>query len=310
MIKLFDAMLTDGLPKIMSDQAWAQALAVAIQRQLRRILEYAQRTRSFAAIEDLDESVLDALAIELNTPLYRQTYPIEVKQQIIKNSLVYFSRAGTAAAVSGLIQDIYGGAVVEEWFEFGGEPGRFRIVLDISQQQGEVSVFSAKEMELMIYAVKRGSAHLEGVYFMIRHPLEIGHSYKMWTASPPLCGVPACGTLPEPSTLGHSTGNTLILGTVPDAYVISPDFCGTLPDIATKGHSLQAEISTAPDVAAFTTEPASSGQERSGTIPQLSTVGISAAAGISSGCAVAAYAIPAAQSGTRYCGEHELTEGR
>jgi phage tail P2-like protein len=264
MIKLYDAKITDGLPRIINEQAWVQALASATQNQIRKVLDFAAKTRAFAYIDDLEEPVLDDLAIELCTPLYRQTYPIEVKRQIVKNSLVYFSRAGTTAAVTELLQDIYCGAVIEEWFEYSGQPGRFRIILDITQTQKEVSVFSTDEMELMIYSVKRGSAHLDGVYFMIRHPISLGHVCNAWLASPPQCGEPYCGTENEPSTIGYSLAGTTILGRQIDPYAVSPDPCGTLPEPSTIGISSAAETSTGGTVTAYATQPAQSGARQCG----------------------------------------------
>lgn len=168
MIKLYDAQITDGLPQIVNAQPWAKALAYAARNQLRRLLRFAERTRTFSDIDELDEEVLDALAIELRTPKYRETFPVEVKRKVIKNSLIYFARAGTKASVVDLIQDIYGGAYVEEWFEYGGVPGHFRIVLDITEQQSTVPIFTTAQMDDMLSAVKRFSAHLDGVKFFVR----------------------------------------------------------------------------------------------------------------------------------------------
>lgn len=90
MIKLTDARLTDALPKTLAEQPWVQALAEASRKMRRRVMAYADRTRLFCDIGEASEEALDALAVELQTPLYKNDYPLTVKRQIVKNSMLYY----------------------------------------------------------------------------------------------------------------------------------------------------------------------------------------------------------------------------
>lgn len=84
MIKLTDARLTDALPKTLAEQPWVQALAEASRKMRCRVMAYADRTRLFCDIDEASEEALDALAVELQTPLYKNDYPLTVKRQIVK----------------------------------------------------------------------------------------------------------------------------------------------------------------------------------------------------------------------------------
>lgn len=249
MIKLTDARLTDALPKTLAEQPWVQALAEASRKMRRRVMAYADRTRLFCDIDEASEEVLDALAVELQTPLYKNDYPLTVKRQIVKNSMLYYIRSGTRGAVEELLADIYQGAEVEEWFEYGGEPNYFRVAIDISRTTVPVAEMAPAELESWLYSVKRASSALESLSYMIRHAITIGCKVEAFLQSPPECGTLECGTYPEASTLGWSAGAWLQIAGRADAYLVSPPECGTVPEISTVGWSIDAAISQAGSVA-------------------------------------------------------------
>lgn len=265
MIKLTDARLTDALPKTLAEQPWVQALAEASRKMRRRVMAYADRTRLFCDIDEASEEALDALAVELQTPLYKNDYPLTVKRQIVKNSMLYYIRSGTRGAVEELLADIYQGAEVEEWFEYGGKPNYFRVAIDISRTTVPVAEMAPAELESWLYSVKRASSALESLSYMIRHAITIGCKVEAFLQSPPECGTLECGTYPEASTLGWSAGAWLQIAGRADAYLVSPPECGTVPEISTVGWSIDAAISQAGSVAeAFVIEPPEAGTAEAG----------------------------------------------
>lgn len=280
MIKLTDARLTDALPKTLAEQPWVQALAEASRKMRRRVMAYADRTRLFCDIDEASEEALDALAVELQTPLYKNDYPLTVKRQIVKNSMLYYIRSGTRGAVEELLADIYQGAEVEEWFEYGGEPNYFRVAIDISRTTVPVAEMTPAELEGWLYSVKRASSALESLSYMIRHAIIIGCKVEAFLQSPPECGTLECGTYPEASTLGWSAGAWLQIAGRADAYLVNPPECGTVPEISTVGWSIDAAISQAGSVAeAFVIEPPEAGTAEAGEKPLTATLGQSLEAG-------------------------------
>lgn len=303
MIKLTDARLTDALPKTLAEQPWVQALAEASRKMRRRVMAYADRTRLFCDIDEASEEALDALAVELQTPLYKNDYPLTVKRQIIKNSMLYYIRSGTRGAVEELLADIYQGAEVEEWFEYGGEPNYFRVAIDISRTTVPVAEMAPAELESWLYSVKRASSALESLSYMIRHAITIGCKVEAFLQSPPECGTLECGTYPEASTLGWSAGAWLQIAGRADAYLVSPPECGTVPEISTVGWSIDAAISQAGSVAeAFVIEPPETGTTEAGEKPLTATLGQSLEAGSQYTAKVDIYLVTPPESGATECG--------
>lgn len=303
MIKLTDARLTDALPKTLAEQPWVQALAEASRKMRRRVIAYADRTRLFCDIDEASEEALDALAVELQTPLYKNDYPLTVKRQIVKNSMLYYIRSGTRGAVEELLADIYQGAEVEEWFEYGGEPNYFRVAIDISRTTVPVAEMAPAELESWLYSVKRASSALESLSYMIRHAITIGCKVEAFLQSPPECGTLECGTYPEASTLGWSAGAWLQIAGRADAYLVSPPECGTVPEISTVGWSIDAAISQAGSVAeAFMIEPPEAGTAEAGEKPLTATLGQSLEAGSQYTAKVDIYLVTPPESGATECG--------
>lgn len=303
MIKLTDARLTDALPKTLAEQPWVQALAEASRKMRRRVMAYADRTRLFCDIDEASEEALDALAVELQTPLYKNDYPLTVKRQIVKNSMLYYIRSGTRGAVEELLADIYQGAEVEEWFEYGGEPNYFRVAIDISRTTVPVAEMTPAELESWLYSVKRASSALESLSYMIRHAITIGCKVEAFLQSPPGCGTLECGTYPEASTLGWSAGAWLQIAGRADAYLVSPPECGTVPEISTVGWSIDAAISQAGSVAeAFVIEPPEAGTAEAGEKPLTATLGQSLEAGSQYTAKVDIYLVTPPESGATECG--------
>lgn len=303
MIKLTDARLTDALPKTLAEQPWVQALAEASRKMRRRVIAYADRTRLFCDIDEASEEALDALAVELQTPLYKNDYPLTVKRQIVKNSMLYYIRSGTRGAVEELLADIYQGAEVEEWFEYGGEPNYFRVAIDISRTTVPVAEMAPAELESWLYSVKRASSALESLSYMIRHAITIGCKVEAFLQSPPECGTLECGTYPEASTLGWSAGAWLQIAGRADAYLVSPPECGTVPEISTVGWSIDAAISQAGSVAeAFVIEPPEAGTAEAEEKPLTATLGQSLEAGSQYTAKVDIYLVTPPESGATECG--------
>ena len=303
MIKLTDARLTDALPKTLAEQPWVQALAEASRKMRRRVMAYADRTRLFCDIDEASEEALDALAVELQTPLYKNDYPLTVKRQIVKNSMLYYIRSGTRGAVEELLADIYQGAEVEEWFEYGGKPNYFRVAIDISRTTVPVAEMAPAEFESWLYSVKRASSALESLSYMIRHAITIGCKVEAFLQSPPECGTLECGTYPEASTLGWSAGAWLQIAGRADAYLVSPPECGTVPEISTVGWSIDAAISQAGSVAeAFVIEPPEAGTAEAGEKPLTATLGQSLEAGSQYTAKVDIYLVTPPESGATECG--------
>lgn len=78
-------------------------------------------------VNELPESVLDALASDLDVFWWRPNASVEEKREGILQALDTHRRLGTTKAVQDAINTYLGGGVVEEWFSYGGDPFHFQI---------------------------------------------------------------------------------------------------------------------------------------------------------------------------------------
>lgn len=169
MIKLENATIMDGLPDVIAKEPWVIALDYAMQRQRKKKFYFLKRACIWTGIDMLDECLLDVLAVELRTPQYSETFPIETKRNMIKGTLVYYATAGTNAALEMICKEIFGSAEVIDWYDYGGEPGYFKIQTDNPNITDE----NVHEFVAVAENVKRLSAWLDKIEIMITAKQEV-----------------------------------------------------------------------------------------------------------------------------------------
>lgn len=168
MIKLQDAELTSILPPYIKNNPDVQAISYAFKMGMKKFLQYAQLSALYGAVDILPEKMIDILALELQSQYYDESLLLEVKRGIVKNSLAWYSKGGTVSAVEELIQVVFGEGKLEEWFQFGGTPGTFRIKLNMGDYDTEINIQNVMEK---IKRYKKLSAHFAaiviGYYFNV-----------------------------------------------------------------------------------------------------------------------------------------------
>lgn len=127
MIRLSEGELLDLLPSQMKDDTDMACLSYALKCGLERLLMYEAGTMTANLIDRLPEKILDVLAVELRSPYYMDSMDAAVKRSIIRNTLIWHTRSGTASAVSEMAETVFGEGVVEEWFSYGDDPYYFRV---------------------------------------------------------------------------------------------------------------------------------------------------------------------------------------
>lgn len=161
MTNLHDGQITDLLNNSMKYNPETVAIGYAILQEKQRIMAYVERTRLMAFVDTLDERILDYLAVELRTPSYHDTYPIDVKRELIAGTLPFYSKLGTPSAVEWIIQAIFGEGRMEEWYEYGGEPHHFRAF--VGNDGDIITPESLDEFRRAVASVKRLSSWLDSI---------------------------------------------------------------------------------------------------------------------------------------------------
>ncbi len=156
---------TRSLPPPLKDDPEINALGRAIAEQLQVTARQIRQNIIYARIDELDEQTLDILAYDLHVDWYDYSYPIEVKRRTIKDSVKIHRRLGTKYAVETALGAVFPGTRVEEWFEYGGDPYTFRVIINATEN-GVTAAQQAAVLERVIF-YKNLRSHLEAVRFKV-----------------------------------------------------------------------------------------------------------------------------------------------
>ena len=120
MIKLQDARIADGLPRVVAEQPWAKVLSAVYGELQGRMLEYLATGMTFSDVDNCSEGMLDQMAIYLKIEWYDSAADIETKRKLVRTAIEIQRYAGTVKAVREQVETIYKKARIEEWFSYGG----------------------------------------------------------------------------------------------------------------------------------------------------------------------------------------------
>ncbi len=167
MISYYDGQLIDIMPGNITKKPEVKALSYALQQACRILFQYSQRLYLYDNLDEQPEEVIDLLASELRTQFYQSTLSLDVKRQLVKNTLIWYTTAGTPQAVEEFVNVLYGTVgKITEWFEYGGSPGYFRIYV---KNLEDINPQKHKNFEKTLYKVKRLSAHLDVIVYIFEY---------------------------------------------------------------------------------------------------------------------------------------------
>ena len=174
-MKLNDLEFVRLLPQFMRNDSAVVGLAAALDVIIPSLSASIQNLSTWDHIEDLSEAELDALAWELNILWYDTGASIDTKRNVIKNSDMVYKHLGTKFAVENVIKSYFGDGEVQEWFEYDGEPGHFRVVSNNPSLSDE----RLTEFLNLLYKVKRASSKMDAVVISLagQMPLYAGVAY-------------------------------------------------------------------------------------------------------------------------------------
>ena len=163
---IYSIDFTRSLPTALKNDPKMIALAKTIAEQLQINARLIEKNIIYARIDELEEQMLDILAYDLHIDWYEYSDPIEIKRATIKDSVKVHRKLGTKYAVETAIGAVFPGTKVEEWFDYGGDPYRFRISIDAT---GGISEESQKEIEKRIKFYKNLRSWLDMIQYQMHN---------------------------------------------------------------------------------------------------------------------------------------------
>lgn len=147
-------------PSIMADDAMAAA-ATAAQVQLVAVSRLMDNVAIWARLDALTEPMLSTLAWQLHVDDFEGWSLAETddqKRALIRESLLIHRYKGTRWSLERMFALLGMSGTVSEWFEYGGDPYRFRV--DLALTRATDAVFPDKVLNL-IDALKNVRSHLD-----------------------------------------------------------------------------------------------------------------------------------------------------
>lgn len=162
MTNLKNALITSMLPYDLANKPEVKALAVSFSKQLKKLMHFSDCCNFFFNLDSVDEAMLDYFAVDFNVVEYDSSLNIEQKKALIINAFTNWEKAGTKSSVEDIIRTIDPNFNIAEWFEYGGDPGTFRIEIN----NAESPVYQEYQKLLKyVNAKKRASSHIDKIAF-------------------------------------------------------------------------------------------------------------------------------------------------
>lgn len=128
--RITKANILSTFPLALQNDDNLMGIAEAISAMLALRPEEIKQLAIYPRIDELPESLLDVLAVDFKVDWYDPDYSLEQKRKIIKDNWRVHRTLGTKAAVETAIAPIYPDTKVIEWFEYGGDPYHFQMLID------------------------------------------------------------------------------------------------------------------------------------------------------------------------------------
>lgn len=122
--------LLDILPSSIRDDEKVIAVAKSLDVELQKLSLQTKLPLHLPRLNELDHDVLNELAWQYDAIFFEpENMTLEVKRQIVANSIKQWRTVGTPYAVRQMLDNFAKGTQIQEWFEYGGEPYHFKLLL-------------------------------------------------------------------------------------------------------------------------------------------------------------------------------------
>ena len=147
-------------PSVLVNDAKMKPVVEVLAETMAILFDKCSYPTIFSRIDELPESLLDILAKDFKIEWYDPNYDLAAKRNILRDSFYVHRHMGTRAAVETALTDIWPNSVLEEWFEYEGEPFHFRIVVTY-----EWSPEEEEAIKTAIERVKNERSVLDAIMF-------------------------------------------------------------------------------------------------------------------------------------------------
>lgn len=153
-------------PRVLKQDARYNVFAGIASKWLAAVVSDIELVSIYTLIDRLPEAILDILAYDFKVDWWEDSYTVEQKRMTLKESFLVHKHLGTKFAVERAISAIFPNTTVEEWFEYGGEPYSFRLLINVDDVTDTGNERYSRVIELAQY-YKNLRSHLDQVKYAV-----------------------------------------------------------------------------------------------------------------------------------------------
>ncbi|WP_297429331.1 phage tail protein I [Clostridium sp.] len=166
MISIYEASILDLLPPNLKSDADVIAAAKAVDNEFLLIVNEVKECILLPKIDDIDNSdLIDLLAWQMHVDFYDNTLPIDIRRNLVKNSIKWHRIKGTPQAVIDVATSVFGRTKLTEWFEYGADPYYFKLDVNVTEQGASPENIKKIETLVNAYKNKRSWIDIINIFF-------------------------------------------------------------------------------------------------------------------------------------------------
>ena len=259
MTDLWGTGLIEGLPPAVADEPWVRIMDKVYRERHQREMEAAELIHIYTQIDSQPEEILDVLAVQFKVDWYDSNYPLEAKRSIIKTALEVRRYYGTDWATLKAISAIYPRSEIEQWYDYGGTPGHFRVICSVD---GALIPVKRREIRRSVNIYKRMTAHLDSLYLQVQAGIEIECEFSSLVYRVPYASETMyAGTWPRTTTHAGIADGELEVETEGSANAFRVETAGTVPDRTTTAGIYDTDVTVETETEVHNMEVAMAGTE-------------------------------------------------
>lgn len=156
MASITDINLIDLMPSSLKDDPDILACVESINDELKEVSALCDVPAIRSRTDELSSKTLDHMAWQVDSKVWRDSWPVDLKRSVIDTVVLYKAKKGTLAAVKNALASLGSQTIVKEWFEHSPKkiPHTFDIAITVNGGTNQPDEEVISDLRLMLDDVK------------------------------------------------------------------------------------------------------------------------------------------------------------
>ena len=175
MTEIKDVKLSQLIPENLVDDSNVKACADALDLPLQDVSNKVDIPSIYLRLDSLTSEQLDHMAVAWDASVWRQSWPIQIKRNVLNNVILEKRKRGTLGAVKKAIETIGAYTNITEWWQETpkGTPHTFKVIASLNHYDGVLESDLQEDLFELIDDAKPVRSHYDFV-LQKRYSGEIG----------------------------------------------------------------------------------------------------------------------------------------